>query len=207
MHWKEEGRDEKFWDDEAFNVVALKAKDWISLGKGLTLQIKELSFCWVLKLCPVATTDSTKSWPELLLQFFWPGENKWWAVKLCEYWHFISGVQISYHFLLLPFFLLPPLIYSSWEQCSCLVGVFLVTLREAGLGNTVCPSVPPQWWLSCAKEVLFLLLSQPIKQISPFNTQMTPKAKVHSQELHPFLDDSRSPLRWQVLPACASPAG
>lgn len=130
----------------------------------------------ILKLCPVAATDSMMSWPDLLLGSFWPSENKWQAMKPCENWSFISVVHRTYHFLLLPFFPLHPI---NLQHLSVTIWVlFLISFHPPQRSwARQCPGsfFQPQWrWLNCAKEVLcLLLLSQPVQQTSqcPNKTQ------------------------------------
>lgn len=113
-----------WWNRES---DCFKSLCWIAFLWGenshSNLARKELHFYCFLKLCPVAATHATMSWADVLLGTFWPGENKWWAVKPSESWSFISGVQISYHFLLLPFYPLHPNKleeYFFFPSCPCL---------------------------------------------------------------------------------------
>lgn len=165
------------------------------------LQIKELSFCWILKLCPRATTDSTKKLAWIVASVFL---TRWKQVVSCETLWVLEFHFRSPHKLPLP---APPFLPPSPtppHPPQFLAEAFLfgwgfliqfTLLRETGLCKTLCLSFPsPQWWLSSAKEVLFLLLSQPLNQISLFNAQMTPEAKVHSQEPSSILGRLQEPF-------------
>lgn len=158
-------------------------------------------------------SSSSHRWHNILGWFvafgsFWPGENKWRAVKPCESWSLISGVQISYHFRLLPFFPLTPSIYSTWEECYCLFfffSLYLSTLlRGVGLGKALCPSFSPNGdgWAVIRKFIASSFSFSPYNRPLKLMPKWAPEPKlIHS------MDDSRSPLRWEVSLACGSPAG